>query len=329
MKTCPTCSNIIQDTAKFCPKCGANMQDAPPVSDSSSHPSFVNKPVSGRSIPPPPPGRSKTIETNSQEITSGNNFGTEALSHSAKIPVTKSKNDSGAGKHLMKLLALLLAVILIYFVSRIINNSGDSTKGDISNQSLSHTQSPTESSTDLPQSESSGPISTNQDSDVADNTQDKSISKVEESGGLAEHDSSRNPTVDSSANTYDVKSLAAQEESRKVIEMELAKAKEAAALAERALMEERRKMADDLAAKKAPEETKRSACPYNSENPLLCENKIGRYDTCSWDYAACGEPKLMRTLSKISCDGRAKSDPINEQIIVIDGCRALFIPRSK
>jgi hypothetical protein len=57
MKRCHSCSNTINENAKFCPKCGAIVSDSLKDSQSSTEGSVISGSDSSRVIPPPPPSR--------------------------------------------------------------------------------------------------------------------------------------------------------------------------------------------------------------------------------------------------------------------------------
>lgn len=108
---------------------------------------------------------------------------------------------------------------------------------------------------------------------------------------------------------------------------EAAKAKKEALKAEKALAEQRRlqeeqRMAQELA------EQEQVPCPYTRAQPLTCSSRQGQPAYCDWNFKACGMPRLLKKESKTTCDGKMRTDPENNQIEVVDGCRGKFIPEN-
>lgn len=107
---------------------------------------------------------------------------------------------------------------------------------------------------------------------------------------------------------------------------EAARAKKEAQKAEKALAEQRRREeeerreAEELAAQQQME------CPYSRSQPLTCSSRQGQPAYCDWNFQACGNPRISKRESKTTCDGKVNWDPGNNQLIVIEGCRAQFVP---
>ena len=302
MKNCPFCNNLIQDTAKFCPKCGANVQSANLELKAPAESSPISGTDSARSIPPPPPSRSAPGSIYSQPATSGSyqKQKNDSIGYQSRPDHSKLKNDGGVGKALLKLITISFGIIFVFVIIAVLSDSDNSNN---ENRPQAEAPASSESNSDKPNSESDSYYNATQEKYMA--------IQAEESRRAAEEESRR----------------AAEEESRRLAELELAKAKEAAAEAERALIEERRKAADELAAQELSRTRANVTCPYNKANPLLCESRGRKQVACDWDYAACGEPSIHKTLSKTSCTNKAKTDRQNNQIIVSDGCRAQIVPQ--
>jgi hypothetical protein len=287
---------MILDTAKFCPKCGANVQDVSSDSKAASESPSSAGSGSGRSIPPPPPGRSTTGSVYSQQAVSGSNGKNDSYGYQAKSSQNKSKDDSSVGKMLLKLFAVTFGIVVMVIVLGIIFASSDS--DDVGNASQQQTQaSPaSENGSVAPQSESRS-----------------SNDSIQQDATIVPPDAADNQA----------------EESKRAAELELAKAKEAAAEAEWTLIQERRRAADELSAKAIAEQNIQAAvCPYNDATPLLCESRKDLPVSCTWDYAACGAPRIQKKLSRSSCDYKVSLDIDNQRITVTDGCRAQFVPEN-
>ncbi|MFM6987926.1 MAG: DUF3011 domain-containing protein, partial [Arenimonas sp.] len=63
-------------------------------------------------------------------------------------------------------------------------------------------------------------------------------------------------------------------------------------------------------------------------NPLRCASRDRQPTACGWDFAACGDPQLLKQESKTTCNGKMSADRGNDRIVVIDGCRGQFVPQS-
>ena len=108
---------------------------------------------------------------------------------------------------------------------------------------------------------------------------------------------------------------------------ETAKAKKEALKAEKALVEQRRLQEEERLAQELAEQ-EQAECPYSRSQPLVCSSRQGQPAYCDWDFKACGMPRLLKKESKTSCDGKMRTDPENNQLIVVDGCRGKFIPEN-
>ena len=108
---------------------------------------------------------------------------------------------------------------------------------------------------------------------------------------------------------------------------ETAKAKKEALKAEKALAEQRRLQEEERLAQELAEQ-EQAECPYSRSQPLVCSSRQGQPAYCDWDFKACGMPRLLKKESKTSCDGKMRTDPENNQLIVVDGCRGKFIPEN-
>ncbi|MFN5703190.1 MAG: DUF3011 domain-containing protein [Gammaproteobacteria bacterium] len=108
-------------------------------------------------------------------------------------------------------------------------------------------------------------------------------------------------------------------------EVEVARARKEAAQAERQLIAEQRRQAEQSAqmAVAAP----KVSCPYNVANPLKCASRDRQPTACAWNFEACGMPRLFKQESKTTCTGKMSADQAAGQIIIVDGCRGLFVPQ--
>ncbi len=109
---------------------------------------------------------------------------------------------------------------------------------------------------------------------------------------------------------------------------EAARARKEALKAEKALAEQRRRQEEErerLAQEQAEQE--QMECPYSRSQPLTCSSRQGQPAYCDWDFKACGNPRISKRESKTTCDGKVSWDPGNNQLIVIEGCRAQFVPQ--
>lgn len=108
-------------------------------------------------------------------------------------------------------------------------------------------------------------------------------------------------------------------------EAEVARARKEAAQAERQLIAEQRRQAEKSAqmAAAAP----KLSCPYNVANPMKCASRDRQPTACAWNFEACGMPRLFKQESKTTCTGKMSADQAAGQIIIVDGCRGLFVPQ--
>lgn len=114
-------------------------------------------------------------------------------------------------------------------------------------------------------------------------------------------------------------------------EAEAARARKEALEAERALLAEQRRLQQQMAQQAAQQQAaaaQRASCPYSAANPLRCASRDRQPTYCSWDFAACGEPQLLKQESKTTCNGKMSVDRGYGRIVVIDGCRGQFVPES-
>ncbi len=95
------------------------------------------------------------------------------------------------------------------------------------------------------------------------------------------------------------------------------KSKKDALLAEKELLAEQRQQT----------QTQQTQCNYSMSQPLSCASRSNQPATCAWDFEACGNPVLGKQESKTSCNGKVNVDRNAGQIIVTNGCRALFVPQ--
>lgn len=108
---------------------------------------------------------------------------------------------------------------------------------------------------------------------------------------------------------------------------EAAKAKKEALKAEKALAEQRRRQEEERrAAEEQAAREEQMRCPYSSNEPLVCSSQGSQPAYCDWNFSACGNPRLSKKVSKKTCNGKVSWDPDNNQLIVVDGCRAQFVP---
>lgn len=108
---------------------------------------------------------------------------------------------------------------------------------------------------------------------------------------------------------------------------EAARAKKDAQKAEKALAEQRRRQEEERrAAEELAAEEEQMRCPYSRDQPLTCSSHGSRPAYCDWNFSACGNPRLSKKESKTTCSGKVNWDPDNNQLIVVDGCRAQFVP---
>lgn len=125
---------------------------------------------------------------------------------------------------------------------------------------------------------------------------------------------------------------AAYEAERLRAEADAARARKEALEAERALLAEQRRMQQQQLAQQAAQQqaaaAQRASCPYSMANPLRCASRDRQPTACGWDFAACGDPQLLKQESKTTCNGKMSADRGNDRIVVIDGCRGQFVPQS-
>lgn len=111
------------------------------------------------------------------------------------------------------------------------------------------------------------------------------------------------------------------EHERLLAEAEAAKARKEALQAERELLIEQRRQAEQAAV-----EASKASCPYTIANPMKCYSHDRQPTACAWDYAACGMPRLIKQESKTTCNGKMTAEQATGRIVVVDGCRGLFVP---
>jgi hypothetical protein len=68
------------------------------------------------------------------------------------------------------------------------------------------------------------------------------------------------------------------------------------------------------------------SCPYNVANPMKCASRDRQPTACAWNFEACGMPRLFKQESKTTCTGKMSADQAAGRIIIVDGCRGLFVP---
>ena len=108
---------------------------------------------------------------------------------------------------------------------------------------------------------------------------------------------------------------------------EAAKAKKDAQKAEKALADQRRRQEEERrAAEELAAQQEQMRCPYTRDEPLTCSSHGSRPAYCDWNFSACGNPRLSKKESKTTCNGKVNWDTDNNQLIVVDGCRAQFVP---
>lgn len=122
----------------------------------------------------------------------------------------------------------------------------------------------------------------------------------------------------------DAQFAAEAERERLLAEAEVARARKEALQAERELLAEQRRQAEQSAqmAAAAP----KLSCPYHVANPLKCASRDRQPTACAWDFEACGMPRLFKQESKTTCTGKMSADQAAGRIIIVDGCRGLFVP---
>ena len=122
----------------------------------------------------------------------------------------------------------------------------------------------------------------------------------------------------------DAQFAAEAERERLLAEAEAARARKEALQAERELLAEQRRQAEQSAqmAAAAP----KLSCPYNVANPLKCASRDRQPTACAWNFEACGMPRLFKQESKTTCNGKMSADQAAGRIIIVDGCRGLFVP---
>lgn len=106
---------------------------------------------------------------------------------------------------------------------------------------------------------------------------------------------------------------------------EAAKAKRDAQKAEKALVEQRRRQEEERMAAEA-QAAKELECPYSSAQPLTCSSVKKQPAYCDWNFRACGNPRIAKKESKTTCEGKVQWDTGNNQLVVVEGCRAQFVP---
>jgi hypothetical protein len=123
----------------------------------------------------------------------------------------------------------------------------------------------------------------------------------------------------------DAQFAAEAERERLLAEAEVARARKEALQAERELLAEQRRQAEQSAqmAAAAP----KLSCPYNVANPMKCASRDRQPTACAWNFEACGMPRLFKQESKTTCTGKMSADQAAGQIIIVDGCRGLFVPQ--
>jgi hypothetical protein len=332
MKNCLFCNNLIQDAAKFCPKCGANVQSHNLDSKATDESSPIGGSDSARSTPPPPPSRSAPGSIYSQSADSGSNQNNDSINYQSKSSHSKSKNNGDVGKILLKLITISIVIIFVFVIVSVLSDLDNAADG---NQPQAEAPLSSDSNIENPKSESDSSYNAAQEQITAIQAGETRKAAEEESISNSEKPKSES---DSSYNAEQERIMAIQaEETRKAAELELAKAKEPVAEAERALIEDRRKAADELAAQELSGTRASATCPYSKANPLLCESRARQQVSCAWDYAACGEPSFQKTISKTGCTTKVKTDRQNNQIILdfmekhihirTVGCRAQIVPQ--
>ena len=107
-------------------------------------------------------------------------------------------------------------------------------------------------------------------------------------------------------------------------EAEVARARKEALQAERELLAEQRRQAE--ASAQAVAAAPKVSCPYNVANPLKCASRDRQPTACAWNFDACGMPRLYKQESKTTCNGKMSADEAAGRIIIVDGCRGLFVP---
>ena len=122
----------------------------------------------------------------------------------------------------------------------------------------------------------------------------------------------------------DAQFAAEAERERLLAEAEVARARKEALQAERELLAEQRRQAEQTAqmAAAAP----KLSCPYNVANPMKCASRDRQPTACAWNFEACGMPRLFKQESKTTCTGKMSADQAAGRIIIVDGCRGLFVP---
>ena len=115
------------------------------------------------------------------------------------------------------------------------------------------------------------------------------------------------------------------QQSARMDEAEVARARKEAVQAERELIAEQRRQAEKRAqmAAAAP----KLSCPYSVANPMKCASRDRQPTACTWNFEACGMPRLFKQESKTTCTGKMSADQAAGQIIIVDGCRGLFVPQ--
>ena len=122
----------------------------------------------------------------------------------------------------------------------------------------------------------------------------------------------------------DAQFAAQAERERLLAEAEVARARTEALQAERELLAEQRRQAEQSAQMAAA--TPKVSCPYNVANPLKCASRERQPTACAWNFEACGMPRLFKQESKTTCTGKMSADQAAGRIIIVDGCRGLFVP---
>lgn len=122
----------------------------------------------------------------------------------------------------------------------------------------------------------------------------------------------------------DAQFAAEAERERLLAEAEAARARKEALQAERELLAEQRRQAEQSAQMAAA--VPKPSCPYNVANPLKCASRDRQPTACAWNFEACGMPRLFKQESKTTCNGKMSADQATGRIIIVDGCRGLFVP---
>lgn len=122
----------------------------------------------------------------------------------------------------------------------------------------------------------------------------------------------------------DAQFAAEAERDRLLAEAEAARARKEALQAERELLAEQRRQAE--ASAQAVAAAPKVSCPYNVANPLKCASRDRQPTACAWNFDACGMPRLYKQESKTTCNGKMSADEAAGRIIIVDGCRGLFVP---